>query len=121
MVTFKTATGRPRSRRSTRQPPNAVLHAALPALAEPLRWRIVQLLAGEELCVCHLVDELGVSQPLVSHHLKVLRDAGLVTSERWSYWSYYRLVPDALHALADGLIELADAAHACGAKRRPCC
>jgi DNA-binding transcriptional ArsR family regulator len=44
---------------------------ALKALAEPLRWRIVELLAGEELCVCHLTDELGVAQPLVSHHLSV--------------------------------------------------
>jgi len=97
------------------------LHASLPALAEPLRWRIVQLLAVEELCVCHLVEELGVSQPLVSHHLKVLRDAGLVTSERWSYWTYYRLVPDALHTLANRLAGLAEAVPACGAERRPCC
>jgi ArsR family transcriptional regulator len=94
---------------------------ALPALAEPLRWHIVELLAQEELCVCHLVEELDVSQSLVSHHLKVLRDAGLVTSERWSYWTYYRLVPDALHALAIGLTELAGAATAYGAERRPCC
>ena len=50
----------------------------LKALAEPLRWRIVELLAGEELCVCHLVEALDVPQPLVSHHLRVLRDAGLV-------------------------------------------
>lgn len=82
---------------------------------------MVQLLAGEELCVCHLVEELGVSQPLVSHHIKVLRDAGLVTSERWSYWTYYRLVPDALRALANGLVELANAVPGSGAKRRPCC
>jgi ArsR family transcriptional regulator len=94
---------------------------ALPALGEPLRWRIVQLLANEELCVCHLVEELAVSQSLVSHHLKVLRDAGLVTSERWSYWTYYRLVPDALRALAIGLTELAGAATTHGAERRPCC
>ena len=101
--------------------PERVRTLALPALAEPLRWRIVQLLADEELCVCHLVEELDVSQSLVSHHLKVLRDAGLVTSERWSYWTYYRLVPHVLHTLATGLNELAVAATERGAERRPCC
>ena len=48
------------------------------SLGEPMRWRIVELLADEELCVCHLVEALEVAQPLVSHHLRVLRDAGLV-------------------------------------------
>ena len=76
---------------------------ALIALADPLRWRIVELLEREELCVCHLVDELDVAQPLVSHHLKVLRDAGLVVGERCRYWTYYRLVPDALAALSEHL------------------
>ena len=66
---------------------------AVKALAEPLRWRIVELLAAEELCVCHLVEELDVPQPLVSHHLQVLRDAGLVETERYRYWTYYRLRP----------------------------
>lgn len=66
---------------------------SLRVLAEPLRWRIVELLSREELCVCHLVEELGVSQPLVSHHLRVLRDAGLVDGERYRYWTYYRLRP----------------------------
>ena len=101
--------------------PERVRTLALPALAEPLRWRIVQLLAKEELCVCHLVEELDVSQSLVSHHLKVLRDAGVVACERWSYWTYYRLLPDALHFLATGLTELAGAATERGAERRPCC
>ena len=101
--------------------PERVRALALPALAEPLRCRIVQLLANEELCVCHLVDELDVSQSLVSHHLKVLRDAGLVACERWSYWTYYRLLPDAVHSLATGLTELAEAATERGAERRPCC
>ena len=73
---------------------------AVKALAEPLRWRIVELLATEELCVCHLVEELDVPQPLVSHHLKVLRDAGLVDSERFRYWTYYRLRAEALTHLA---------------------
>ena len=60
-------------------------------LADPLRWRIVELLAGEQLCVAHLTEELGVGQPLVSHHLKALRTAGLVSTDRYRYWTYYRL------------------------------
>ena len=80
------------------------------ALADPLRWRIVELLAGEQLCVAHLTEELGVGQPLVSHHLKVLRTAGLVTTDRYRYWTYYRLHPDALRLLAHHLDGLAHAA-----------
>jgi arsenate reductase len=86
------------------------------ALADPLRWRIVELLAGEQLCVAHLTEELGVGQPLVSHHLKTLRTAGLVTCDRYRYWTYYRLHPDALRLLAghlDGLARMAPAGVAC--------
>lgn len=95
--------------------------AVVKALAEPLRWRIVELLAGEELCVCHLVEELDVPQPLVSHHLKVLRDAGLVTSERFRYWTYYRLVPTAVADAGRTLLRLADATPDPSDRRRPCC
>lgn len=95
--------------------------AAVRALAEPLRWRIVELLAREQLCVCHLTEELGVSQPLVSHHLRVLRDAGLVVGERFRYWTYYRIVPEGVAALADTLTHLAGAAPTGGDDRRPCC
>jgi ArsR family transcriptional regulator, arsenate/arsenite/antimonite-responsive transcriptional repressor len=91
------------------------------ALADPLRGRIVELLAGEQLCVCHLTDELDVAQPLVSHHLKVLRDAGVVESERWRYWTYYRLRPDALRALAERLDGLVATAPTDTRARRPCC
>jgi arsenate reductase (thioredoxin) len=86
------------------------------ALADPLRWRIVELLAGEQLCVAHLTEELGVGQPLVSHHLKALRTAGLVTCDRYRYWTYYRLHPDALRLLAnhlDGLARQAPNGTAC--------
>jgi arsenate reductase (thioredoxin) len=86
------------------------------ALADPLRWRIVELLATEQLCVAHLTEELGVGQPLVSHHLKVLRAAGLVTCDRYRYWTYYRLHPDALRLLAhhlDGLAHTAPDGMAC--------
>jgi arsenate reductase (thioredoxin) len=70
------------------------------ALGEPLRWRIVELLATEQLCVAHLAEELGTAQPLVSHHLKVLRQAGLIEPDRYRYWTYYRLRPAALVRLA---------------------
>jgi ArsR family transcriptional regulator, arsenate/arsenite/antimonite-responsive transcriptional repressor len=92
---------------------------ALSALADPVRWRIVELLGDEQLCVCHLVDELEISQPLVSHHLKVLRDAGLVVGERYRYWTYYRVVPGALRALAATMQSLGEREPA--GDRRPCC
>lgn len=92
---------------------------ALSSLADPVRWRIVELLGDEQLCVCHLVDELEISQPLVSHHLKVLRDAGLVVGERYRYWTYYRAVPGALSGLAAMMQEIAEREPA--SDRRPCC
>lgn len=82
----------------------------LRALADPVRARICELLAGEELCVCHLSEELAISQPLLSHHLKTLREAGLVQRRRHSYWTYYRLVGDGLAELAADLQDLADRA-----------
>jgi ArsR family transcriptional regulator len=93
----------------------------LKAVAEPLRWRILQLLAAEELCVCHLVDALDVPQPLVSHHLRVLRGAGLVDTERHRYWTYYRLCPETLAALGRTITGMADGAPPAGDRRRPCC
>jgi ArsR family transcriptional regulator len=95
----------------------------LRTLGDPLRWRIVELLAAEELCVCHLVEELGVPQPLVSHHLKALRDAGLVEGERFRYWTYYRVRPGALALVAERLAALAAVADGQprSSGRRPCC
>lgn len=93
----------------------------LKALAEPARLRIVERLADEELCVCHLVEDLDLPQPLVSHHLKALRQAGVVDSERFKQWVYYRLRPDVLAALADDLAQAARGASAATRNRRPCC
>jgi ArsR family transcriptional regulator len=74
------------------------------ALGDPTRLAIVGQLAGaDEVCVCHLVPDAGLSQPTISHHLRLLRDAGLVTSERRGTWAYYRLVPGALAGLAAAL------------------
>src|SRR6266516_777346 len=88
------------------------------ALGDPLRWRIVLLLAGERLCVGHLAEQLGAAQPLVSHHLKALRAAGLIQAERYRYWTYYRLRPAALDGLADQLWLLARTSPAATACRR---
>ena len=93
----------------------------LKALAEPARWRIVERLSDEELCVCHLVDELGLTQPLVSHHLKVLREAGIVESDRFKQWIYYRVRPQALADLGRWLTEVAETAPPINERRRPCC
>ena len=68
--------------------------AALRVLAEPARLRLLSLLASVETgsaCVCDLTAPLGLSQPTVSHHLKVLSDAGLVTREQRGRWAYFRL------------------------------
>jgi ArsR family transcriptional regulator len=91
---------------------------ALAVLADPVRRRIVALLAEEQLCTCHLVDELAGKQPLVSYHLKALREAGLVETERCGRFTYYRLRPDALEGLAASLSTLA--ARAATASKRPC-
>src|SRR5918994_7449529 len=67
------------------------------ALNEPTRVAIVNRLAGaDEVCVCVFVDELDLSQPTISHHLRVLRDAGLVESTRRGTWGYYRPIPAAV-------------------------
>lgn len=79
------------------------LAAVLKALAEPTRLRLVSMIAAHEnaeACVCDLTDPVGLSQPTVSHHLKVLVDAGLVEREQRGKWAYYRLVPNVLEALA---------------------
>lgn len=67
------------------------------ALADPHRLTMLATLAraGDEVCVCDFTDALPLEQPTVSHHLKILRDAGLVTGERRGTWVYYRLAADA--------------------------
>ena len=76
------------------------LAAQFKALADPTRIAIVnQLAAADEVCVCNLTAAFDLAQPTVSHHLKILRDAGLVESTRRGTWGYYRLVPEAVEAL----------------------
>ena len=75
---------------------------ALQGARRPTRVAIVNRLAsGEACCVCDLTGAFDLSQPTVSHHLRILRDAGLVEAERRGTWAYYRLVPDAIDRLRD--------------------
>jgi ArsR family transcriptional regulator len=80
------------------------LAAALKIIADPARLQLLSLIQaqpGGEACVCHLTEPLGLSQPTVSHHLKVLRSAGLVERERRGSWAYYRVIPEPLAALRE--------------------
>lgn len=85
------------------------LAAKFKALADPVRLRLLSSVAGQpgaQACVCDISAGVDVSQPTVSHHLKVLRDAGLLTSRRRGTWVYYAVVPEALESMADSLTAL---------------
>jgi ArsR family transcriptional regulator, arsenate/arsenite/antimonite-responsive transcriptional repressor len=82
------------------------LAAAFKAIADPGRLRLLSFIANQpraEACVCHLVGPLGLAQPTVSHHLKVLTEAGLLTRERRGTWMFYKLVPERVEALRQAL------------------
>ncbi|MCX4907902.1 helix-turn-helix transcriptional regulator [Streptomyces sp. NBC_00878] len=81
-------------------------------LADPLRLRIVTLLAKETLCSTHLIEETGASQTNLSNHLKVLREAGVVETEPCGRFTYYRLKPDVIASLAGQFTDLAETARA---------
>ncbi len=84
----------------------AELARTLKAIADPTRLRLVSIVgaSGEgEVCVCDLTEPVGLSQPTVSHHLKVLVDAGLLAREKRGTWAYYSLVPGALSVLAGAI------------------
>ena len=79
------------------------LATSLKAVADPVRLRLISLVAAHadaEACVCDLTDPVGLSQPTVAHHLKVLVDAGSFPREQRGRWAYYRLVPDTLSSIA---------------------
>jgi ArsR family transcriptional regulator len=93
----------------------ADLAVRLKALADPARLRLMSLIAshdGAEACVCDVSAGLGLSQPTISHHLKVLRTAGLLAAQRRGSWVYYRVLSDALQQLS--FVLGADAAAASG-------
>ena len=81
----------------------AELAGMLKALSDPVRLRLLSVVAshtGGEACVCDISAGVTVGQPTVSHHLKVLRNAGLLASERRGSWVYYRVIPEALQQLS---------------------
>lgn len=76
--------------------------ARFKALADPTRVQLLHLVAGagrNEACVCDLTETVKLSQPTVSHHLRILVDAGLLTRERRGTWAWFRVAPDGLHAM----------------------
>lgn len=77
------------------------------ALADPTRLRLLSIVAASadaEACVCDLIEPVGLSQPTVSHHLKVLADAGFLTRSKRGTWAYYALVPGALDRISQLLV-----------------
>jgi ArsR family transcriptional regulator, arsenate/arsenite/antimonite-responsive transcriptional repressor len=81
----------------------ADLARILKALADPTRLRLVSMVAaheGGEACVCDLTDPVGLTQPTISHHLKILVEAGIFTRDKRGKWAYYALVPGALDAVS---------------------
>jgi ArsR family transcriptional regulator len=85
------------------------LAQAFKALGDPVRLRLLSIIASAptgEVCACDLTEPVGKSQPTVSHHLKVLREAGLVTSRKHGTWVHYRAVPEQMGALC-GVLSVA--------------
>jgi len=85
--------------------------AKLKALADPVRLRLFSLVAshaGGEACVCDISGDFAVTQPTISHHLKVLKDAGVLASERRASWVYYSVVPEALNNVSSVLSVVVD-------------
>jgi ArsR family transcriptional regulator len=80
------------------------LAGALKVLADPARLRLLSLIQAQparEACVCHLTEPLGLSQPTISHHLKVLVQAGLLEREQRGSWAYFKVLPEPLAALRE--------------------
>ncbi|WP_045877274.1 metalloregulator ArsR/SmtB family transcription factor [Pseudofrankia sp. DC12] len=91
------------------------LAAVLKAIAVPARLRLLSMIYardGGEACACELTEPLGLTQPTVSHHLKVLVEAGLISRDKRGVWAYYRPVPGAMAALAATLTPTASAVEA---------
>jgi ArsR family transcriptional regulator len=99
---------------------SSVTDELLRALADPTRARIVELLAGEQLCVCHLVEEIGAKQTNLSNHLRVLRDLGVVEAEPAGRFAYYRLRTEVLEKVASHYAQLASRSRLALAVKRPC-
>ncbi|WP_369221495.1 ArsR/SmtB family transcription factor [Streptomyces sp. R39] len=89
-------------------------------LADPLRLRIVTLLAQETLCSTHLIEETGAKQTNLSNHLRVLREAGVLETEPCGRYTYYKLRPDVIASLAGQFADLAESARRAGDNKRAC-
>ena len=83
------------------------LATTMKALADPARLRLLSIVAaseGAEACVCDLIEPIGLSQPTVSHHLKVLTTAGFLERSKRGTWAYYKLIPGALDRISQLLV-----------------
>ncbi len=89
----------------------------LRALADPIRLRVIEALGQGERCVCDLTSELELAQSKLSFHLRVLRDAGLISARQQGRWMYYRLEPAVLLQLRDWLDQLREG---CARPAQPC-
>jgi ArsR family transcriptional regulator len=101
----------PIAREPLSEPDAAELAALLKAVADPVRLRLLSMIgshAGGEACVCDLTDAFDLTAPTISHHLKVLRTAGLIDGERRGTWIYYRIIPDVVNRLSAPFAPLAE-------------
>ncbi|MET8992965.1 metalloregulator ArsR/SmtB family transcription factor [Nonomuraea wenchangensis] len=105
----------PIARRPLSEGEAAELAVLLKAVADPVRLRLLSMIgshAGGEACVCDLTEAFDLTAPTISHHLKVLRTAGLIGSERRGTWVYYWIIPDHVARLGTLFTPLAEPAHA---------
>lgn len=102
-------------------PDTAALSSCCQALADEKRVRILEILGSGERCVCDLASELDVSQPLLSFHLRTLREAGLVSDRKEGRWVHYSGNPESLAHLADALEALAAAVREASGRPGKCC
>jgi ArsR family transcriptional regulator len=90
----------------------SVLASLLSALADPVRLRLLSVVAAQgEVCSCHLEGPLGKSQPTISHHTRVLADAGLIEGDRRGKWTWWRIVPDRLTFVRDAVAAIQQNQH----------
>jgi ArsR family transcriptional regulator len=97
----------PLAREPLTEPQAVELSKLFKAMADPVRLRLLSLIAshtGGEACVCDLTDAFALTGPTISHHLKVLRESGLITGERRGTWVYYRVHPEVLARLSAVLV-----------------
>lgn len=87
------------------------------AFGDENRIRILKLLGSEEKCACRLLEEMSISQPTLSHHMKLLCDSGIVLGRKEGKWMHYRISPEGIQVVQDFLSALTESA----AETKPCC